>query len=106
MAQSIKRFAETVSCFCFNADKSKLALCPNNNEIHIYKKQGAEWAVEVVLTEVWLLAPRLACLSLFLLVVLARRPRLCSQRLAGQQPHVRPPTHHRHTDRAHETTAQ
>lgn len=51
-AAVVKRFAETVSCFAFNADKSKLALCPNNTEIHIYSKKGAEWVEEVVLTEV------------------------------------------------------
>lgn len=51
-AAVVKRFAETVSCFTFNADKSKLALCPNNTEIHIYAKKGAEWVEEVVLTEV------------------------------------------------------
>lgn len=46
------RFAETVSCFTFNADKTKMALCPSNTEIHIYAKKGDEWVVEVVLTEV------------------------------------------------------
>ncbi len=51
-AAVVKRFAETVSCFTFNADKTKLALCPNNTEIHIYAKKGAEWVEEVVLTEV------------------------------------------------------
>jgi len=40
-----------ITCHAWNADHTKLALCPNNNEIHIYGKQGAEWTREEVLTE-------------------------------------------------------
>jgi hypothetical protein len=40
-----------VSCFSFNGDKSKLAFCPNNSEIHIYAKSGDEWEEECVLKE-------------------------------------------------------
>lgn len=51
LTSPMSRFADTVSCFCFNGDKSKLALCPNTSEIWIYAKQGAEWEEECVLTE-------------------------------------------------------
>jgi len=51
MASLVKRFAETVSCFCFNGTKDKLALCPNNNEIHIYVKNGKDWKKETTLSE-------------------------------------------------------
>lgn len=27
-------------CFC----ASEIALCPNNHEVHIYKKDGAKWS--------------------------------------------------------------
>jgi len=47
----IYRFAETVSCHAWNADKSKIALCPNDNIIQIYGKQGNEWVCEHTLDE-------------------------------------------------------
>merc|ERR1711991_1080541 len=51
MAAVTKRFSDTISCFCFNGDKSKLALCPNTDEIWIYAKKGNEWEEECVLKE-------------------------------------------------------
>ncbi len=45
------RFSDNVSCFAFNGDKTKLALCPNNSEIWIYAKNGEEWEEECVLKE-------------------------------------------------------
>jgi actin related protein 2/3 complex subunit 1A/1B len=48
---SLKRLAGTITCHAWNADGSMLALCPNNNEVHIYKKAGAEFNLEHVLTE-------------------------------------------------------
>lgn len=30
---------------------AEVAFCPNNNEVHIYKKQGADWVQEAVLAE-------------------------------------------------------
>jgi len=48
---SIKRLAGTITCHAWNADGSMLALCPNNNEVHIYKRSGAEFNLEHVLTE-------------------------------------------------------
>jgi actin related protein 2/3 complex subunit 1A/1B len=47
----VKRFSDNVSCFAFNGDKTKLALCPNNSEIWIYAKNGEEWEEECVLKE-------------------------------------------------------
>jgi len=51
MAAVVKRFSDNVSCFSFNGDKTKLAFCPNNSEIHIYAKSGEEWEEECVLKE-------------------------------------------------------
>ena len=45
------RFSDTVSCFCFNGDNTKLALCPNTSEIWIYAKKGSDWEEECVLSE-------------------------------------------------------
>jgi actin related protein 2/3 complex subunit 1A/1B len=35
----------------FVGDRSKVALCPNNNEVHIYKKSGSSFTRETVLKE-------------------------------------------------------
>ena len=32
-----------ISAFAFNKDRSQLALCPNNNELHIYEKRSSDW---------------------------------------------------------------
>lgn len=36
-------------CVCLVVE---VALCPNNNEVHIYAKKGAKWELEDVLKEV------------------------------------------------------
>ncbi|XP_072319171.1 actin-related protein 2/3 complex subunit 1B [Eucyclogobius newberryi] len=35
---------EPISCHAWNKDWSQIALCPNNHEVHIYKKDGAKWS--------------------------------------------------------------
>lgn len=40
-----------ITCHCWNKDRSKLAICPNNNEVHIYSKKSGKWEVEHILTE-------------------------------------------------------
>nr|CCQ18622.1 Actin-related protein Arp2/3 complex, subunit ARPC [Sycon ciliatum] len=40
-----------VTCHVFNGDQTKLALCPNSNEVHIYRKSGSSWSQECVLSE-------------------------------------------------------
>eukprot|EP00999_Lentomonas_sp_LEN2_P002869 NODE_733_length_1231_cov_80.584239_g693_i0.p1 GENE.NODE_733_length_1231_cov_80.584239_g693_i0~~NODE_733_length_1231_cov_80.584239_g693_i0.p1 ORF type:complete len:360 (-),score=97.00 NODE_733_length_1231_cov_80.584239_g693_i0:45-1124(-) len=40
-----------VSCLAFNKDRTQLALSPNNNEVHIYKKDGAKWTPTAVLKD-------------------------------------------------------
>ncbi len=37
--------------FHFHFVRVEVAFCPNNNEVHIYKKQGADWVQEAVLQE-------------------------------------------------------
>lgn len=40
-----------ITCHAFNKDRTELALCPNNNEVHIYKKSGTTWNLTQVLAE-------------------------------------------------------
>lgn len=40
-----------ITCFTFNKDRTNLALCPNDNTVHIYKKSGNKWVQDVILTE-------------------------------------------------------
>jgi len=47
----LKTVASCVTCHAWNADKSKFAYCPNNNEIRIWGKSGGDWVQEHVLTE-------------------------------------------------------
>jgi actin related protein 2/3 complex subunit 1A/1B len=51
MSYEPRQVANSVSYHCWNGDKSKFAFCPNNHEIHILKKVGAEWELEFVLRE-------------------------------------------------------
>jgi len=47
----IIRAGGAITCHVWNGDRTKIALCPNNNEIHIYGKSGDEWVREHVLAE-------------------------------------------------------
>uniref|UniRef100_F7BE06 Actin-related protein 2/3 complex subunit n=1 Tax=Monodelphis domestica TaxID=13616 RepID=F7BE06_MONDO len=35
---------EPISCHAWNKDRTQIAICPNNHEVHIYKKEGTKWA--------------------------------------------------------------
>lgn len=48
---SLKHLAPAITCHAWNADGSKVALCPNNNEIHVYGKKGNDFVLEAKLTE-------------------------------------------------------
>jgi actin related protein 2/3 complex subunit 1A/1B len=50
-APELSRLAVSITAHSWNADKTRVALCPNNNEIRIYAKQGADFNLEHVLTE-------------------------------------------------------
>mmetsp|Transcript_8832 Transcript_8832/g.24826 ORF Transcript_8832/g.24826 Transcript_8832/m.24826 type:complete len:356 (+) Transcript_8832:98-1165(+) len=43
--------AQSISCHAWNGDFSRLAFCPNDNSVHIYKKTGNDYEREHVLTE-------------------------------------------------------
>ncbi|KAJ8001357.1 hypothetical protein DPEC_G00168690 [Dallia pectoralis] len=34
---------EPISCHAWNKDRTQIALCPNNHDVHIYKKDGVKW---------------------------------------------------------------
>jgi len=40
-----------ITCHSFNKDRSEVAICPNTNEIHIYKKNGDKWEFSTALKE-------------------------------------------------------
>jgi len=48
---SLKRLAPCITCHAWNADGSKVAICPNNNEIHIFAKKGNDFVLESKLLE-------------------------------------------------------
>jgi len=50
-AVSLSRLAICVTVHAWNGDRSKVALCPNNNEVHIYKRSGADFELETTLKE-------------------------------------------------------
>ncbi|OUM60395.1 hypothetical protein PIROE2DRAFT_13867 [Piromyces sp. E2] len=45
-----------ITCHSFNKDRSEVAICPNTNEIHIYKKKGNSWELGNVLKEIFIAA--------------------------------------------------
>jgi actin related protein 2/3 complex subunit 1A/1B len=50
-APGLTKLAPVITCHAWNGDGSKVAICPNDNEIHIYSKQGANFKLEHKLTE-------------------------------------------------------
>jgi actin related protein 2/3 complex subunit 1A/1B len=40
-----------ITCHAWNKDRTQLAMCPNNNEVHIYVKEGSDWNCKHVLKE-------------------------------------------------------
>jgi len=47
----VQRLANQITCHAWNGDGTKVAICPNNNEIHIYSKQGTTFKLDHKLTE-------------------------------------------------------
>jgi len=48
---SLQRLVPVITCHAWNADGTQVAICPNDNEIHIYSKQGSNFKLEHKLTE-------------------------------------------------------
>jgi len=48
----IKQLHDRISCHAWNGDFTKLALCPNNTQVIIYKKTGDNYEKEFTLEEV------------------------------------------------------
>ena len=42
---------ESISCHAWNKDRTQIAICPNNHEVHIYEKSGNKWVQEHELKE-------------------------------------------------------
>lgn len=51
MSVSLSRLAVCINSHAWNGDKTKVAVCPNNNEVRIYVRKGAEFELESTLTE-------------------------------------------------------
>lgn len=50
MTERYQFSTEPITCHAWNKDRTKLALSLNNNEVNIYKRQGAEWRLEETLS--------------------------------------------------------
>jgi actin related protein 2/3 complex subunit 1A/1B len=50
-AKEAQKLAPCITCHSWNADGTKVAICPNDNEIHIYAKVGNAFKLEHKLTE-------------------------------------------------------
>ena len=48
---NVHQIVQSISCHAWNQDRTQLAVCPNNNEVHIYALQGGEWFQIQVLKE-------------------------------------------------------
>ncbi|XAR49515.1 hypothetical protein NMG60_11032748 [Bertholletia excelsa] len=42
-AVSVHQFAQCITCHAWSPDHSMIALCPNNNEVHIYRMLEEKW---------------------------------------------------------------
>lgn len=40
-----------ITCHAWNADRSQIAISPNNNEVHIYQRDGSDWKLMDVLNQ-------------------------------------------------------
>jgi len=40
-----------ITCHAWNKDRTQIALSPNNNEIHVYKREGNEWKLADILNQ-------------------------------------------------------
>jgi len=50
-ATELNRLATCITCHAWNGDKTRVALCPNNNTVHIYAKSGNTYTLEHTLAE-------------------------------------------------------
>ncbi|KAI1293620.1 Actin-related protein 2/3 complex subunit 1A [Halotydeus destructor] len=42
---------EPITCHSFNSDRTRLAISPNSNEVHIHERKGNKWVLESVLNQ-------------------------------------------------------
>lgn len=47
----LTKYPAALTCHAWSPDRSQSAICPNNNEIHLQRKEGAEWLTDQILTE-------------------------------------------------------
>jgi len=51
MAANLHKISTVISSHAWNADRSRVAVCPNTNEIRIYKVEGSEYTLEHILPD-------------------------------------------------------
>ncbi|CAI0421439.1 unnamed protein product [Linum tenue] len=42
-AIAVHQFAQSITCHAWSPDRSMIAICPNNNEVHIYRLSQEKW---------------------------------------------------------------
>lgn len=47
----LHRLATCITAHAWNADRSRVAICPNNSEVHVYQKNGNAYTLEHILAE-------------------------------------------------------
>jgi len=47
----LQRLATSITCHAWNGDRTRVALCPNNNTVHIYARSGNTFSLEHTLAE-------------------------------------------------------
>ena len=40
-----------ITCHAWNKDRSQIAISPNNNEVHIYERDGSDWKLRDILNQ-------------------------------------------------------
>jgi actin related protein 2/3 complex subunit 1A/1B len=50
-AADVYHLATCITAHAWNGDRTKVAICPNSNEVHIYGKSGANFTLEHILAE-------------------------------------------------------
>jgi len=50
-AVELQRLAPSITCHAWNGDKTRVAICPNNNTVQVYAKSGATYTLEHTLAE-------------------------------------------------------
>jgi len=51
MSEVYQIVTDAITCHAWNKDRTQIALCPNNNEVHVFKKEAGQFKLVQVLRE-------------------------------------------------------